>query len=417
MRFDYPRAADLGAHGRNRAPIGAGVTAACFAFYCAYALYFLNSVLSHTVLDTIFQVPVSVIDSLVQVIVLALLAFKFIFQRAKPGSWALAVVAILIFFISWRKSGEGWLFWLAVFVVCGQGVELKSLARLTLFLSVVTILFSITITSTGLAENYLSSRLGTQRYGMGFTNPNYFGCYLLLLCLSFSTLRFGKNPLPDICLLLITTFVNLSLTDSRSSALLSLVAIVALEVFYGVKSTKARKAITVAIVAASIILVGFSLYLMVFFDASVGWQHELDSLFSGRFHLMNSYYEMGPLTLFGKDYSGYAPIYWVRGKAVSFVVDNAYCHILLRYGIIPFIAFIAAYGILLYRLLKTNRWDALLFGTALMVVFGFSETLGVKVESNFFILAMAPLVVYWKKPDGASDSGASVSGYALGADR
>ena len=46
------------------------------------------------------------------------------------------------------------------------------------------------------------------------------------------------------------------------------------------------------------------------------------------------------------------------------------------------------------RMLRGKRWDALLFGIVLMAVYGFSETLGVRFECNYFLFALGAELLY-----------------------
>ena len=363
-------------------------------YYAAYALYATLCFLEHTMFESIFGIPKEAFANGIQFVVLFLLAVKFITQRMPLRGWAIAATIVLICFISWRRSGEGWLFWLAIFIVCAEGVDIKILVGI--ILCVVVVLFPMTVicASTGVIENYISVRTGTARQALGFAHPNSFGFYLLLFCTAFSALRFGRGPLPDILLIVASVSANLAVADSRTSAALSVLQIVLLLIFYTVRAPRMRRVFSILFIIGTASIIAASYWLMVNYDASNALEAMLDSALSGRIRLAHSYYLMQPLTLFGSSFSQFAPIYVINGVPSSFIVDNAYCHLLLRYGIVPTFLFLCGLLALLVKLTREGRWDYLLFGLVLMCFYGLGESLGIRVECNFFLIAMLPELLH-----------------------
>ena len=364
------------------------------AYYMAYALYATSCFLEHTMFESIFGIPKGTFANGIQFIVLLLLAVKFIIQRMPLKGWAIAATIVLISFISWRRSGEGWLFWLALFMVCAEGVDIKILANITMCVVAVLLPITVFFASAGVIENYISVRAGTTRQALGFAHPNALGFYLLLFCTTFSVLRFGRGPLPDILLIIATVSVNLVVADSRTSAALSMLQVVLLLVFYTVRTPRMRRVFSVLFIIGTVSIISVSYWLMVNYDASNTLEAMINSALSGRIGLAHSYYLMQPLTLFGSNFSQFAPIYVSNGVPSLFTVDNAYCHLLLRYGIVPTFLFLCGLIALLVKLTREGRWDYLLFGLVLMCFYGLGESLGIRVECNFFLVAMVPELLH-----------------------
>lgn len=363
-------------------------------YYLAFSFYFVICALEHTTFTEILFIPVDILQSVLQAATLMLLLLKFVMQRASFKGWAIAAALVLIGFLSWRRSGEGWLFWVSLFVVCAHGVRLRPLARLSFSLSLATVVTAMAFAGAGIIENVVATRAGVTRYAMGFSHANSLGLYLLIICMSFSVLRFGKNPLPDLALIGVADAINLATADSRTTVLLSVFQAALLVSFYVLRSETARRRARFCFGVAVFLVIALSVYFMVSYDAFSAWQAALNNLLSGRLNLAHRYFLMQPLTLLGSDFSGYAPIYWENGKTYAFVVDNAWCHLILRFGVLPAFAFIVGYGLLLLRMLRGKRWDALLFGIVLMAVYGFSETLGVRFECNYFLFALGAELLY-----------------------
>ncbi|MBM6776531.1 hypothetical protein H7U34_04445 [Collinsella tanakaei] len=338
--------------------------------------------------------PVTALQAILQAAAIFLLLLKFILQRVSIKGWTLAAVLVLIGFISWRTSKEGWLFWLAIFVTCAQGVRLKPLACTCLITATSFTLVTVIFASYNIIENIVSVRLDIVRYAMGFSQPNNFGIFLLLICISLSVLRFGKNPLLDIIVISAAVLVNLLIADSRSMAVLAILQAVVLVIFYNVNSSHCRRIASIGFVILAVMLFITSIYFMIYYNGNNAIHYTINRLLSGRLNLAHEYYQMQPLTLFGSSFEEFPPIYWQDGQPYTFVVDNAWCHVILRYGIVPSACLLLGICLLFWKMIKNLEWDALLFGMTLMMVYGFSETLGIRFECNYFLYAIGAKLLF-----------------------
>lgn len=363
-------------------------------YYLAFAIYYVQCALGRTTFTAFLFMPVGVFAQLSQIVIALLLLSKFVMQRASFKCWVFSAVIVLIGFVSWRQSGVSWIFWGALFIVCANGARLRPLAKIVFALSFATVFVTMLFAGCGAIENLVFARNGEVRYAMGFTHPNTVGLYMLNVCVAFSVLRFGKSPLPDLVLIAVSILINLATANSRTTVLLSFVQMLLLLIFYFARKESLRKSLRYGFVAVAILIVVGSAYFMVAYSPSNPIHLALNDALSGRLRLAHAYYGMQPLTLFGADYEGFPPIYWESGKPYTFVVDNGWCHLLLRYGIIPAALFAGGYFALLIKMVRQHRWDALMFGLVLMCVYSFSESLGIRIECNFFLYAIGAELLY-----------------------
>lgn len=364
------------------------------AYYLAFGLHTVGSFIKLTTFETVFGVPRDTFVSMLHVVILALLIAKFLSQRMSLFGWICSIAIALLGILSMRWSAESWLLWLCLFLVCSDGVELKYLAVSTLVVVAVMFVVTIACCNMGLIPNRVFTRGSSLRPSYGFKHPNYFGSYLLLLCVSVSVLRFGKNPLPDIFMVICAAVVDILLVDSRSTFIALVGQLVLLLIFYFTKQTRMRKILSVIIVVAITVFVICSFYFMVRFNPNDVFQNSLDSLLSGRLRLAHGYYSLQPLTLFGDDFVGFEPIYWEQGEPAVFLVDNSYCHLVLRYGIIPTLIALISIFVLLIKQVRDVTWSSLFFGLALMLVYGVCENLGIRVEFNYFLVGIGTELLY-----------------------
>ena len=364
-------------------------------YYLAYAVYFVQCALSRTYFTEFLFMSVDVFTSFTQLIVLLLLFSKFVMQRTSFRCWAFSALVVLIGFVSWRQSGEGWLFWVTLFIVCANGVKLRPLAKITFVLSLVILFVTMTFAQLEIIENRVLSRNGEDRYCMGFDHPNALGCYLLIACVAFSAMRFGRNPAPDLALIGVAVVLGLAVANSRASALLLMLQAVLLLVFYFVKNKATRSHFRRCFAVALLLVIAVSFYFMVAYTPSNAIHAAFNKLLSGRLYLAHGYYSMQRLTLMGSTFEGFAPIYWSsRTGLAAFCLDNAWCHLVIRYGIVPAALFLLGYLALFFKLIHRRKWDALLFGLLIMGIYGFSETVGIRIECNFFLFAIGADLLY-----------------------
>ena len=376
-------------------------------YYVAFAIYFVKCALARTCFAEFFFISVDVFDSFAQLTALLLLFMKFVMQRAPFRCWVLSAFVVLVGFVSWRQSGEAWLFWVALFVVCANGTRLLPLAKITFALSLATLVVTVMSAQLGIIENWVFRRGTVLRYALGFDHPNAFGCYVLSACVAFSAMRFGKNPAPDLVLIGIAFVLSLTVANSRATALLMIFQAVVLAVFYFVRNDFMRSHFRRCFVGVVLLAIGASFYFMVAYTPLNAFHATLNSMLSGRLYLAHGYYGMQPLTLMGTTFEGFAPIYWSsRTGEAAFVLDNAWCHLVLRFGIIPAALLLLGYLALFFKSIEQREWDALLFGLLIMAVYGFSETVGIRVECNFFLYAIGADLLYSSRLFGSAAPGA-----------
>lgn len=375
------------------------VSVAHLLFYGAFSLYSICTLLELTTFNSVMGMPLESFVSALQMAALVLLVIKFFTQRATLVCWCAILAATVVGFVSWRQGGEGWFFWLVVFVVCSEGINIRTLAAITLGIAVSLTVFTVLCCATGLIENRLFIRTSSVRYGWGFWHPNYFASYLTLICISFSTLRFNKNPAPDMLLIVSTLIINLAFLDSRSNMIMAIAQVLMLVIFFNTKGAHGRRVwSTLFLVALSIVIAG-SLYFMFMYNDANPMHNRLNEILSLRLSLSHGYYQMQPLSAFGNDYSGFQPIYWENGEPAEFLVDNAFCHLILRAGVVPMILFLIGLYAILIKMIKTARWDYLLFGIVLMALAGFAETLGIRVAFNYFLISVGAELLFNERPN------------------
>lgn len=377
-----------------------------FPYYFAFFLYCAWGWFDRTTLWNFDGAPsIGVLETVVQAAILLLLAISFLRQRAKVREWILAIFIGVVGFIVWRTAAEGWLFWIALFVICGKGVRIKPLATILLSTVSLVFVFSILASSFNLIENIVAVRSnnGVVRAAMGFSHPNAFGAALLTICMAAVPL-FGRKKFLLLVLCFVAAGLSLCVADSRTSALCLLLVGILWPCYGWVSRFSCRRALVLALGVLVVAMVAMSTWYMLFYNPGNPIDFVLNSALSGRLRLANTYFLDHAPGLFGYNYAD-GTIFIDQGEELTFVVDNLYDHILLRYGILAWTVFLASIAFFISKAYKENCLGSLLFGMGIFLLYGMSETKGCRVDINFYIISL--WTVLYHRPLSQFDDEAS----------
>lgn len=401
----------------------------------AFGLFFCNHFLLNTCFNTAtIAVPLGSLTlplpNLLDAVTLALLVTRYVLQRPSPlgacVSASIVAIGLLPWMFtgspgdSWLMTGRAWLFWIAVFVVASEGVHMSRVTGLALALTAGLLLVTVTCAKLGVIEDYLYPRDDGVREAAGFYHSNICGYYAVLACVSASALslmhgrhREARGFVAVVAVYLAALALNLALSQSRTATVVWAVALAAYGFLYFVRSRRARLALSVALSAGVAVGAVASLFLMVAFDPSNSTHAFLDQLLSGRPSLSHHYLELGGPTPFGTSYMEAEPVGFDHGAPQWFLVDNSWCRLFLGYGIIPTAVLLAGEVCLYLRLLRRMRDQeddtvapALLFGLTIAGIYALSENVGIRLEWNYFLLALGPELLY--APRSPFRSGVSI---------
>lgn len=357
-----------------------------FLFYVAFAFYsfaigivYINYNIRYT----------SLIKNLVyffQIIAFFCLMLKIIIQKKRLATLPILILLCLIGLLSWFKSGENYFFWLVIFIACGYAVRLRKIAIISLYTTLTIIVFSFISLNLGTAyDASFIGQNGQLRQSLGFIHPNTFARYILMLCIPFSILYYKSKTLVVYFMLVFSGLICYRISGSRTSLILVAVQLFLVFLYSTITNHKIRKKILAILTFACISCIIMSYYFMLSFDDSNPVHHVLNQFFSERLSLAHLYYKHDAVTLFGHEYVSDLS----ANMPASYLVDNSYCHLVLREGIIPTTFLLIMIIYLLIKINKNLLWNAFSLGFFIILLFSFTETVGIMVETNYFLLILA----------------------------
>lgn len=367
---------------------GEGISLTALAYYAAFALYCIRATLARTTFTEFMFLDVETFDMIAQVVICILIFVSLFDARYRLSIWLSLLVLVLLSFYVWIGTGEALLFWAFLFIAGGRHRSMKSLALISLGVAILFLILCPIFSASGLIENIWmpGNDERTQRFALGFNHPNTLGYELLIFSSSVSVVRFGKKkPNVDIAVIAVCITIAAFIAGSRTTAFCMVAQALMVLLFY--KYGRSSRKLLFGCFCTVLVVVVVSLYLMVCYSETNAIMRAINDLLSNRLVLAHRYYLAHAPELFGYSYAGIT----IWGYQ-DFTVDNAYCHLILRSGIVLSVA-ILILVLLFYRKCIAERYSGVvLFGITLFLVYGFTEVAAFRIEANYFLVALASVL-------------------------
>lgn len=365
-----------------------------FLFYSAFTCFSFAQITLQTnflnVVDGLFT-----FCNCLLYLTIVLLILRIAILRASHSQWLAVIVITCLAGLLYYLYGTQYPLWIFLFVVSGKGIDLKKIARITLFVAI----FMTAITILACCAGYLSNitmratEIRGIRNSLGFTHPNRLAEYLSEICIAYWYLHLNDRKWGVVALCLSFTIFVYLVAGSRSSCLVFIA--IALATLLNPLLSRQPKISILGCGVAVIFVIAASWLLMARYSASNEFMATLNQWLSGRLRLANAAFSYAPPTLFGNDYSN-AP---VVGHMLSsynsvyhFQVDNAYVHLLLLYGVVATALFYVLIFLVYRRYYQDNIFTTALLGFTVLLILGFAENFTIDIQYNFFLFLISDVI-------------------------
>lgn len=363
-------------------------------YYVAFFLYVSLAAVSHS---TLIELPLySTIEPVVQLVILLLMALKLLTQVYDAKRLVVTVLLLGFALVVWRTSAEGLFFWLSLFALSSQGVHFDSLAKTALYATVTSIALVVLMYSLGYIEGVVISRGdGTARWSLGFNHPNILALYLLRITILLAVIQWNQSPVAATVFTLFFAPAVSMICDSRTSVAMMIAAVViawAIDLFrrFG-KNEKWKTIFCIATLLTLACAAICSLAIMVIYDPSIPGMESLSDALSGRPYYANLYYEEHTPGLLGYGYPD-GPMFFTGYYEKNFLVDNSYCSMFLRWGILASILVLLGCALVVLRAARERYWSAFIYGLLIFGIYGLTETYFLAIDSNIFLVFLGTLI-------------------------
>lgn len=356
-------------------------------YYAAFAIFSFQYILSYTLFENLFGMPVDTVCSFLKIAAFVLLFVKMLLQvyaeRLIVPFLLLGLIAVMSLYFTFDQH----LIVTIAFAASSQGITLSKVAKVNFAVTSLMLVITIACALSGAVESSTHfSSSGYQATSLGFTVPNRLGGFILSACVSLAIMHYPSIRSRDLFLFVVAVVVCGFVAGSSTAVLGILVTVLMLSIFSSCERRGVMKTLIAACVALLVFLIFSSIYFMVFFNPS-NWAHAaLDDLFTGRLELAHRYFALFPPTAFGRDFSS---MEFVVGNYETLVVDNAYAKLFIQVGYIPAAVFLALYIGPFVRSLRGCPCNfACLYGLIVMGVVAFAESYAFHFVMNIAMLCL-----------------------------
>lgn len=360
-----------------------------FLFFLGYALILFSDMFSSVNKITNY---VNYIDY----IGLAILSFL-IFLRLKDERIVLKKIIILFFlcfalFLIKIYSGDNLLIKLFIIILAFREIEINHFVKIDMMIRLVYLLIVVALFKAGLTSNYYIYREdGSIRSSMGFSHPNNFGQYILVLCCDYIFLKFNKLKLIDYIIPIGGAIIIDIFSNSRTSIFCMLLLILLTLIYRFMPKIFENKMIKKTIINIFLvftIIAGLSVYL---YNSGNPLFTKINDTLSNRLSYASRFLEEYNINLFGNEITMLYTQEARRAGLKPWVLDNSYLVCILRYGLVGYILiyFLTRSG--LKKIYETKRYEIII----MWIIFslnGIFENYLFKIHFNPYLIILSYLL-------------------------
>lgn len=250
---------------------------------------------------------------------------------------------------------------LLAFVYCGHNLSFEKIAKLTIYVSSIILVFVVLSSYAGIINNYIEIVQTRRREYLGFRYSLYPAAIIFNITALILYLNRRKIKLWHVLLLGASNFFIFYKTNSRLSFYMAVVMIVMIPFFQRFpKILQNSKMLHIGMGMSFIIAAASSYVLTVKYNSSIEWMNTLNNIFNNRLKYGNRSLVMYGVSLLGKH-----NMEWVgngldsagnKSTQTYLWVDNFYISILQRFGILVSIIIILLLTFTLFKCWKNQNY-------------------------------------------------------------
>lgn len=366
-------------------------------FIYIFIFWYIAKIICSTTLETICGIPTDTVSSMVNYLVLVLLMVQMIFfQSYGQKEFVIIAAASIPFLITAAISRNfsllsGWMF-----VVAAKHADFEKTIRIVYRALLFAILFVFLLYSCHRIGDYTMVRDNVTRHSLGFSHPNQLGVRVFQLIACHCYLHRHKMRAVDYGIAAAAAAFAYIVPNSQSSCM----CIAALALLLAICCLLEKYAQSMlsfygkSLLAAAALLNILSVFLSLIDVKGHAVLRQIDMWMSYRFSHSFEVLQVYGIPLWGQK------IFLMEEErqkmgiidgAGRLYLDNAYMSLLIKYGIVSYLIFSAAYLFLMNDCRKKKRY----FTVSILLVYalyGVMENAVFMMSHNIFLLAFAGMM-------------------------
>lgn len=246
-------------------------------FFVAYVIYLVFGILSTTFYYKYYAGILHTLILLTCVLILIInevVANKYTLKTL----FILAICMLLCGIVSLKYSGLNNMLCVIIFIYAARNISFDKIARITIPVSLITLIFVIISAKLGIVTNYVFTRTnGVSREYLGFLYALYPSAIIFNVIALYLYVHKEKFKIFNLGILCVLNYYIYQKTNSRLSFFLSLLMILACIIcIYKEKIIFKSILIKFVIVFSYVIASSFSLYMTFSYNSGIEWMRKLN---------------------------------------------------------------------------------------------------------------------------------------------
>ena len=361
----------------------------CKMYYAALAIVIVANILFvESTIEVLFSVDRGIWLGMCENICWILLIFRSVILEKYDYKEALRLAFLLgLAVVSMILSGGSHLLLNSIlFIIASKNIDFRKIVRTVLYSNIFGVCFTLLLAVTGQIKANAVSLIydGTRtvtRFSLGFSQPNYLGSHLFVICLCIAFIWFKKMSIrTSIILVMLDIFIYLTCYSRTSCVLvISILIISAIANKTDVIRLNGHSIIERILIILPIAILASSVICTIFYNDN--WLGTLNKLMSNRLLYSHEYFNNYGFSLLGQ------PVDFSEITTRAYTIDCAYIYLAIRFGVVLAFLFPYMYTKICQKAIQMNRLDiAVLIVT--VALWGISETYYFRVQYNFSLLLM-----------------------------
>lgn len=308
-------------------------------FFLSYGLYLVVSILATSMFYR--YIEGLKINILLGICILLVLEKEILTKNNRKiflGILSLTIISLVLFMLGNVTGGYNSPIFLIMFILSARNIDFNKIAKFTIVISSVTILFVIGAALVEIIPNYtFHAYKGTVSY-LGFKYSLYPAAYCSNITMLYLYTNKDKIKWKSLILLGGINYIIYELTISRLFFVTCLFMLIAMAVYKIIdRIPQIIEHLLHGSIIVYILIWGFSYVLCKYYDSNIWWMKKMNDLLEGRVELQSKILAIYPIKLLGQN------ITWVgnalnangvRSSQAYFYADNLFINMNLMYGMI-----------------------------------------------------------------------------------
>ena len=234
----------------------------------------------------------------------------------------------------------------------------------------------------GFTDNYIMTRTdGTIRTSMGFDHPNTLGAFAFLFCAELFMLQKKRPRWYQIILMIMLVLIADQFSDSRTSLACSIVIIIVSLYSESVKKILSLKFARLICYLFFPLMTGISYILTILYDRGSWLAYTLNYIVSYRIKFSSQFLDTYGISLLGNNIE----LISSKQQTSTWVLDNSYMYILIRFGLIAWLFMCLAYYLIFRWIFEKKKYQYVVPIIAIQIL-GLMSVCLTSMKYNVFIL-------------------------------